>query len=113
LDDLLLRKWPALRGQIDIPGLPSPGFGEDTLYNAVTLVCNENGWTAQLFSDEEGEWPDYFIPEIWHADEFQDLFTAKNYRDQELGDIMAWTSEELAGILIEYDERWRPFVEAT
>lgn len=113
IDDLraLWSKWPDLAGTNQVPGLPSPDIGPECCYNGVELELGETGWTARLCITPPDDIPEMFCPETWDADTFDGLFEAQG-RDTALGDVLPWTRDELAAVLVEDDPRWRPFVES-
>jgi hypothetical protein len=119
----LRKKWSTLLGSYEIPGLPSPKMGRGTRYNGLRLAFHKNGWTARLYSDADGEWPSELSPTIWQAKKFDALFDVYwTWFDLNSGEPCGsnedqllterWNRHELAEILIQYDPRWRLFIES-
>jgi hypothetical protein len=123
----LWKKWSTLLGSYEIPGLPSPKMGRGTCYNGLGLAFHKNGWTAQLYSDADGEWPSELSPTIWQAETFDGLFDVygeyfflhsgepcgSSGSDELLTDrARSWNRHKLAEILIKYDPRWYQFIES-
>jgi len=89
-----------------IPGLPSHEFRVGTSYAGLTLEFNQDGWTATLYGPEDEE---LFHDEFWEADTFDELLTTPG-EYLTLKDVLPWTRDELAAILIASDRRWEPLV---
>lgn len=119
----LREKWADLRGVFQIPGIPSPAIGPGCCYNGLELGFDEDGWAARLYSDA-GNLPNLLIPGIFLAETFDGLFNAEMIAEEPPGhffgpvsmdtleDILPWTRDELAELLIEHDPLWRPFIES-
>jgi len=120
----LWKKWSTLLNSYEIPGLPSPKMGRGTCYNGLRLAFHKKGWTARLYSDTDGEWPSELSPTIWQAEKFDALFNVYGeWVDLNSGEPCGssgsyelltdrWNRDELAEILIQYDPRWRQFIES-
>lgn len=117
----LRKRWSALLGCHEVPGIPSPELWDDCwatksvspqdcCYNGLKLDFNKRGWTARLYSDAD-DIPELFCPLDWHADTFDDLFSATDDYGAEVTSYWRITREELATLLIEDDSRWKEFIE--
>jgi hypothetical protein len=78
-----------------------------------------------LYSDADGDWPSELSPTIWQAEKFDALFDVYgkwfylnsgepcgSNSSELLTARLSWNRHELAEILIQYDPRWRQFIES-
>ncbi len=119
----LWKKWHDFHGSHHIPGIPSPeewrsdwadfdGYKitpKDFRYNGLDLKYDKKGWDAQLWNQGD-DFEELFLPDMWHANTFEELFTAIDEYGLELCSCIPWTRNELVRLLIADDPSWRTFL---
>jgi hypothetical protein len=95
-----------------IPAIPSPEIKPKSFQNGLEIRFRKGQWNCKLFSNS---WDDEIFGSCdgsWDGDTFDELFEKSDEKGFTIEDYFHWDRAELARLLIEDDERWRPFVES-